>query len=49
MSLFNDLPSTPLVKAESVEMLQAIEHGYKVTVLDLMIYGENVLKNHKNL
>ncbi len=26
-----------------------IEHGYKVTVLDLMIYGENVLKNHRNL
>lgn len=26
-----------------------IEHGYKVTVLDLMIYGESVLKDHKNL
>ena len=26
-----------------------LELGYKVTVLDLMIYGENVLPNHKNL
>ena len=25
-----------------------LELGYKVTVLDLMIYGENVLPNHKN-
>ncbi len=26
-----------------------LELGYKVTVLDLMIYGENVLPSHKNL
>ena len=26
-----------------------LERGYKVTVLDLMIYGENVLKNNPNL
>ena len=26
-----------------------LELGHKVTVLDLMIYGENVLPNHKNL
>jgi 3-deoxy-manno-octulosonate cytidylyltransferase (CMP-KDO synthetase) len=37
---FNDLPSTPLVKAESVEMLQAIEHGYKVRM---------VLSNYKSI
>ena len=26
-----------------------LEKGYKVTVLDLMIYGDEVLSNHKNL
>jgi len=26
-----------------------LEEGYSVTVLDLMIYGEEVLKNHQNL
>ena len=26
-----------------------INKGYKVTVLDLMIYGENVLKKNPNL
>ena len=26
-----------------------LESGYEVTVLDLMIYGENVLDNHKKL
>ena len=26
-----------------------LELGYEVTVLDLMIYGENVLDNHKKL
>ena len=26
-----------------------LQKGYKVTVLDLMIYGEDVLLNHKNL
>ena len=26
-----------------------LQKGYKVTVLDLMIYGEDVLPNHKNL
>ena len=28
---------------------QMLKLGHKVTVLDLMIYGENVLDNHKNL
>jgi nucleoside-diphosphate-sugar epimerase len=28
---------------------QLLKLGHKVTVLDLMIYGENVLDNHKNL
>ena len=26
-----------------------LEKGHKVTVIDLMIYGEEVLKKHKNL
>ena len=26
-----------------------LEKGHEVTVLDLMIYGEDVLPNHKNL
>ena len=26
-----------------------LSKGHKVTVLDLMIYGENVIKKHKNL
>ena len=26
-----------------------LTEGYKVTVLDLMIYGQNVIKPHKNL
>ena len=26
-----------------------LESGYEVTVLDLMIYGENVLADHKKL
>ena len=26
-----------------------LQKGYKVTVLDLMIYGENVLKKNSNL
>ena len=26
-----------------------LKKGYKVTVLDLMIYGREVLKDHKNL
>ncbi|MEW5691882.1 MAG: 3-deoxy-manno-octulosonate cytidylyltransferase [Candidatus Hydrogenedentota bacterium] len=30
---FNDLPSTPLEIAESVDMLRVIEHGYKVKMV----------------
>ena len=26
-----------------------LDQGYKVTVLDLMIYGEHVLEKHNNL
>ena len=28
---------------------ELLQYGHKITVLDLMIYGENVLDSHKNL
>ena len=28
---------------------ELLRYGHKITVLDLMIYGENVLDSHKNL
>jgi len=31
---FATLPSTPLEQAESVDMLQAIEHGYAVRMVE---------------
>ena len=33
MRTFNALPATPLEKAESVEMIRAIQHGYKVRMV----------------
>ena len=33
----------------SVLTRRLLEHGYSVTVLDLMIYGEQVLPEHPNL
>lgn len=33
MQLFNSLDPTPLEKAESIEMLRAIQHGYKVRIV----------------
>ena len=32
-----------------IYQLTLLENNYEVTVLDLMIYGENVLPNNKNL
>jgi 3-deoxy-manno-octulosonate cytidylyltransferase (CMP-KDO synthetase) len=33
MKTFNALPATPLEKAESIEMIRAIQHGYKVRMV----------------
>lgn len=34
LTLFNQLPPTPLEKAESIDMLRFIEHGYKVKMVE---------------
>ena len=30
-------------------LLTPLKKGYKITVLDLMIYGKSVIEEHKNL